>query len=115
MRRFSSFILIAWIAVIAAQASAWAAGPLKAPTAPAMVDCHGGGAGNMRQPQQPDDCSLDPGCLARCTFVQPAIAGPTVSIRVVIATVTPSWSLRLGIPQRNGALPFRPPKSPIAV
>lgn len=111
MRRISCLILFTWVAVIAAQASAWAVGTPTAPVAPAMMDCHSDGAGDTsRQPQQPDDCSLDPGCVARCTFVQPAIAGPSLAVRIVIRAVAPSWSVQLGIAQRDGGLPFRPPQ-----
>jgi len=101
--------------MIAAQVGAWAQGTPAAATPMPAMDCECPPSSDPCPPQKDDNCALDPGCMARCTFIQPAITGPTGFWDAQTYALTQSFTVRLGLPQRGGALPFRPPKSSILV
>jgi hypothetical protein len=114
MRRWAIIMLAAWIGVIAGQFHASAAGaPLPEP-APSMagMDCCPPSKQERPNSGKPDmGCVADAACMARCTFVQPALPGPALSHSVTVVAIDLVNASTAGAPSHRGYPPDRPPKS----
>lgn len=117
MRRWTSFVLAVWVAIIAAQTGAWAMAittvPEQGPARMSPMDCDCPSMDMSDRSEKSDDCSRDPGCMARCTFLQPAIVGPTVEVSLPVVAITAGWRAYEGVAQYRAAPPLRPPNPTI--
>lgn len=114
MHRWAIIMLATWIGVIAAQFHASAAGTPMPEPAPAMtdMDCCPPSKQDCPDSGKPDmECVADAACMARCTFVQPALPGPALSHSETFTTVGLAKVRTVGAPSHRGYPPERPPKS----
>jgi len=80
---------------------------------PAMtdMDCCPSENPDCPDTEKPDlGCLADAGCLARCTFLQPALAGPVIAYSATFANLDIAVARSTGLPSQRGYPPDRPPK-----
>jgi hypothetical protein len=114
MRRWAIIMLAVWIGVIAAQLHASAAGAPTPQPAPVMtgMDCCPPAKQDCPDSGKPDmGCAADLACMARCTFVQPALSGPALFHSATFVTVDLVNAVATSAPAQRGYPPDRPPKS----
>jgi hypothetical protein len=110
MRRWAIIVLAGWIGVIAAHVHASSGVPAPPPAMTGMDCCP------TLKPDCPDNgkqdkgCVGDTACMARCTFVQSAMAGPALSYHATIVTLDAGIARSTLVLRSRAYPPERPPK-----
>jgi len=115
MRLLAQLMLIGWCAVLAAHVQIAMAGIPAADAAPAaiaaMTDCECPPAPNdTDKPLKDLSCIADAACIARCTFVQPALLGPMIATPDVVMAAPLARASAIDRSRRIEYPPERPPK-----
>jgi hypothetical protein len=113
MRYWAIIALTGLIGVLAVQLYASAAPvPIQQPPSVMInMDCCPPEKSDCPNSDKPDmSCVADAACMARCTFVQPALMGPTLSPSASIIVVDVVIAYAAGGPSQRGYPPKRPPK-----
>jgi len=114
MRLLAQLMLIGWCAVLAAHLQIAMAGIPAADAAPAamaMTDCECPPAPcDTDKPLKDLSCLTDAACMARCTFVQPALFAPILAIPYALTAAPLADASAIDRSRRIGYPPERPPR-----
>ena len=95
-----------------------AAATERAPSAPSMgaMDCCPSEKPECPDPNTPEKgCVTDAACMARCTFIQPALTGPVLMQAIDLVALDLGSLTPAALVSRPGYPPERPPRHPLHV
>lgn len=112
MRRWATLVLAGWIGMIAVHTHAAATESVVSVPSVGAMDCCPSEKPDCPDPNAPEKgCVTDAACMARCTFIQPALTGPALMQAIDLVALHLGSLPSAALLSQPGYPPERPPKN----